>query len=199
MKAAASVDVPPPRGRPFDRDLDGYVLEATIAEISARGIAGASLDAIAARAGVSKASIYKRWPSKDALCVGAIASLHTEIAVPNTGDPRRDLETFIAGALRLGRRTASNRILPRLIGEMVDRSDLAAAFRAAVFEPRRRACLILLERAIASGALRADLDRELAIDLLIGPIMFRRLISGAPLPASLPHDLVTILFRAYHA
>jgi hypothetical protein len=66
-------------------------------------------------------------------------------------------------------------------------------------QPRRRACGILLERAIASGTLRSDLDRELAIDLLIGPIMFRRLVSGAPLPASLPHDLVEVLWRAYRS
>ncbi len=197
MKVLPPTTAPRQRGRPFDRELDTIILEATVAEISAHGIAGSSVDAIALRAGVSKATIYKRWPSKDELCVEAIASLHTEITPPDTGDPRRDLETFMAGAIRLGRRAASNRILPRLVGEIVDRSDLAEAFRTAVVRPRRRACAILLERAIASGALRADLDRELAIDLLIGPIMFRRLVSGAPLSASLPHDLVEVLWKAY--
>lgn len=197
MNVLPSAAAPRQRGRPVDRGLDKSILEATVVEISARGIAGSSLDAIAARARVSKASIYKRWPSKERLCVEAIASLHAEIALPDTGDSLRDIETFIAGALRLGRRSESNRILPRLIGEMVDRKDLTNAFRAAVVEPRRRVCMILIERAIAAGALRADLDRELAIDLLIGPIMFRRLISGAPLSASLPHDLVAALWKAY--
>jgi len=197
MAVLPPTTAPRQRGRPFDRELDTSILEATVAEISERCIARSSLDAIAMRAGVSKATIYKRWPSKDQLCIKAIASLHTEVTPPDTGDPRRDLETFIAGAIRLGRRAASNRMLPRLIGEIVDRSDLAAAFRAAVVQPRRRACGILLERAIASDALRSDLDRELAIDLLIGPIMFRRLVSGAPLPASLPHDLVEVLWKAY--
>ncbi len=197
MSVSPPPTAPRPRGRPFDRELDTSILEATVAEISERGIAASSLDAIAMRAGVSKATIYKRWPSKDQLCIEAVASLHANIIPPDTGDPRRDLETFIAGALRLGRRASSNRMLPRLIGEIVDRPDLADAFRTAVVQPRRRACGILLERAIASGALLADLDRELAIDLLIGPIMFRRLVSGAPLSASLPHDLVDVLWKAH--
>jgi AcrR family transcriptional regulator len=188
---------PAARGRPLDRQLDGRILKAAIAEMSARGIAQASLDAIAARAGVSKATIYKRWPSKDRLCVDAVSSLHTEIGPPDTGDPRRDLETLMAVAVRLGRQPSSNRVLPRLVGEMVDRDELAAAFRAAVLEPRRRACEILLGRAVECGALRADFDRDLAIDLLIGPIMFRRLISGAPLPDSLSHDLVEVVWKAY--
>ena len=196
MKSPVLEDLPL-RGRPFDRRLDRQILSATVAEVSLHGIAGASLDEIAARAGVSKATIYKRWPSKDALCVAAVASLHDEVAPPDTGDPRRDLEAIVAGALRLGRRATSNRILPKVVGEMSDRSDLATAFRAAVVQPRRRACATVLERAIRGGALRPDLDRELALDLLIGPIMFRRLISGAPLPASLAYDLVTVLWKAY--
>lgn len=187
------------RGRPLDRQLDGRILQATIAEMAVHGIVRSSLDAIAARAGVSKATIYKRWTSKDRLCIDAVASLHIEFGPPDTGDPRRDMETLMAGALRLGRQSASNRILPRLVGEMVDRTELAAAFRAAVLEPRRRACEIILGRAIDGGALRADADRDLAIDLLIGPIMFRRMISGAPLPDSLSRDLVEVVWKAYAA
>ena len=80
---------------------------------------------------------------------------------------------------------------------MVDRAGLAAAFREAVVSPRRRACAVLLERAFVDGELHADMDRELTIDMPIGPIMFRRLVSGAPLSSTLARDVVDLVWKAF--
>jgi AcrR family transcriptional regulator len=176
------------------------VLEATLELVAARGIAGASVDAIAAESGVSKATIYNRWGSKEELCLEAIRSMHEDVPEPDSGDARADVLMVLRDVLRPrgGKRMA--KILPRLVGEAADNRRLARAWRQQIIAPRRARLVRMLERAVEQGQLAEGLDSELAADLLLGPIFYRRLVTGGPLPADeLPEQLVNAVWAAFGA
>lgn len=157
------------------------------------------MDEIAAHSGVSKATIYQRWPSKDALCIDAIRKLQVELPELNSADPRKNCVTLLRDAIDMDE-GAAERILARTIAELPDHPDLAPILRARIVEPRRALCTEVLERAIEKRQLSKRTDIALAVDLLTSPIFFRRLISAnGALKAALPAKLVDAVWRAFAA
>jgi AcrR family transcriptional regulator len=185
-------------GRPRDGRTDRAILEATRELIAELGVYGFRTDDVAARAGVGKGAIYRRYRSKDELVTAAVAALvDAEIAVPDTGSTRADLLILMREAVALYRGSAAGRLMPNLIGSMAEKPDLAHAVRDGFLASRRGALSEVLRRGIERGDLRPDLDLELALDVLGGPLFYRLLVTGGPLDEQLAEGVADLILRGF--
>lgn len=191
----------PRRGRPRSRRTHELVLEATGRLLVERGVAGASMDGIAAEAGVSKATVYRWWPSKEDLIVDAVGHMRGDLrSPPCTDDPRADLvATLRDGLLRFEASEGGGRLFPRLLDASVDNPKVAETWRRRLITPRRQAIAAILGRAIEQGDLPAGLDLELAVDLLVAPIIYRLHVTGAATSAALAERLVAVVWAGLAA
>jgi AcrR family transcriptional regulator len=150
------------------------------------------MDAVAARAGVSKATIYRRWSSKEALVLDAWMACYPVEAVPDTGSLTGDLIAHsrqFRDAVTTG---VFGRVLPQMVAAARVNEDLAEVFRRLVAERRARV-RVALDRAVERGELSAGVDLELVQDLLIGPLFYRTLMSGEPSSDELIAEVVAIV------
>jgi AcrR family transcriptional regulator len=169
------------RGRPRDETVDARIFEAVLHLIEEVGVRSVTIDAIAREAGVSKATIYRRWASKDDVIVDAIASLVTPVLLPETGDIREVLIAAMKRLQALLSSTAAGAVFPWLIGEIASGSEVGRRYAEAAVRPPRRLIATLIAQAIESGRLRQDLDVQLALDMVTGPVLLRRLLGdGEP-------------------
>ena len=166
-------------GRPRDARADRAILEATLELAGSVGLGALTMDAVATRAGVSKATIYRRWCSKEALVLDAWMGCFPVEEVPDTGSLKGDL---IANArvLRDAVSTGTfSRVLPQMVAAARVNEELAEVYRDFVAQRRART-RVALERAVVRGELTAGVDLELVQDLLTGPVFYRALMSGEP-------------------
>ena len=184
-------------GRPRDPRADRAIVAATLELIAEVGVSDFRMDDVAARAGVGKAAIYRRYGSKDELVTAAIAGLVSEIAVPDTGSTRADLLALMRDAVKVYRDPLHAGVMPALVGAMRTRADLARAVREGFLAGRRDALRAVLERGVARGDLRAGLDFELALDVLGGPLFYRLLITGGPLDDQLVDGVTDLILRGF--
>ena len=185
----------PPRsaGRPRDPDADEAILTATLDLLAAHGYAGISTDRIAAAAGVSKATIYRRWASKDDLLVAAAQSLAREVPAPDTGSLRDDLAHIAQGLATVFAHPRTARLIAALAERMLHDERLATALRSGFLAERRDAARVALERARTRGEVRSDVDPELAVDLLAAPFYYRVLITGEAVDDALAEQVVEVV------
>ena len=176
--------------------MRGAAIEATLDLIAEHGVRGLTTAAVAERAGISKATMYRRWRSKEALVVDAVASLVSEIAVPDTGSLRKDVRALLRDAVRLYADSRPGRLIPDLVAEMARSPAVADAVRSGFLAQRRAALATVLHRARERGELRRDVDTDLCLDLLGGVVYYRFLITGGPLNRRLADDLTDALMRA---
>lgn len=185
------------RGRPRREAARGAILDATLGLLGEGGFQAATMDAIAARAGVGKNTIYRRWPSKEELLADA---LH-ELATPPVPAAHEDLYALLLAYLRDQERELADprvgRILPGLLGELESNPEFAAAWVDRVVRPRRRAIVEVLTGALERGELRAGVDPDVVADLLLGPPLLRLLFPlGLPdVPATYEDELLTTIWR----
>ena len=164
-------------GRPRSPEAHAAILRAALELAVEGGLRGLSMEAIAARAGVGKATIYRRWKSKANLFAEAIGSIAVNPEIPDTGSVAGDFAA--ASGAAVGRMAPEAfRVLPRLLADAADDPELLEGLQAALMRPRRAAIATILRRGIERGELRADLDLELVSDMLIGPMITRVLMSG---------------------
>lgn len=167
-------------GRPRSAEADQAILDAAVELFTEHGYDGLSMERVAERAGVGKATIYRRYPTKADLVLAAIACvIQDQESSPDTGSLRGDLEAI---ANRIIRKLTSDvgRMIAQLVAEISRDEDLAAAHRSYVAE-KRAMSKAAFRRAIERGEMDPDFDVELAADLLGAPFFYRRLLSGAPL------------------
>src|SRR5829696_1722324 len=187
-----------PIGRPRDERADRAILQATLELIAERGVHGFRTDDVATRAKVGKGAIYRRHPSKDDLVMAAVAALvDEEILVPDTGSTRVDLLTLMREAVELYRGSLPGRLMPKLVSAMAQRPELARTFRDGFLANRRTALSDVLRRGIERGDLRPDLDVELALDVLGGPLFYRLLITGGPIDEQLAENVTELMLRGF--
>jgi AcrR family transcriptional regulator len=185
-----------PRGRPRSARVDAAILDATLELLAEHGLEGLSIEAAAARAGVGKATIYRRWPSRDAMVAAAFRSVNASVRLPDTGDVRTDLVALLAEFQRVTLRSVPAAMMPRLMAAVLTRPELLRLFLANALAPRRAAVLDVLERARARGQLRPEADLDLAFGMIVGTVFQTALIGptdaiGAPdLPARLVDALL---------
>jgi len=167
-----------PRGRPFSAQTDQAILDATTALLAERPLSDIALDDIAARARVSKASIYRRWPSKGTLAFDAFMSDFLDRQpLPDTGHLDDDLLAALRNWVHTVDGTAAGRTLKGLIAEVQRDPELADAWRERFIGPVRARHRVMTDRAIARGELPPDADTDLVLDLLYGP-GYHRLLHG---------------------
>lgn len=172
------------RGRPRDEVARARILEAALELLEQVGFASTTTDAIAERAGASKATIYRWWPNKAAVLIEALReAVAQELPFPDTSDLRRDIRVQLENFVKLltGRR---GRIFKAFIAAAQSDTEVAAAFRSVWIQPRRATTKVVLERHQQSGRLAPDLDLDLVLDLLYGPLYFRLLVGHGTLTAA---------------
>lgn len=185
-------------GRPRDARTDRAILDATLELIAERGVYEFRTEDVAARAGVGKGAIYRRYGSKDDLVTAAIAGLVSEeIVVPDTGSTRGDLVLLMREAVELYRGSLAARLMPNLIGAMAQKPALAKAVRQGFLVGRRAALSEVLRRGIERADLRPDLDLELALDVLGGPLFYRLLVTGGPINEQLAEGVADLIMRGF--
>lgn len=168
------------RGRPRSAEADVAILAATLELADEVGINGLSMDELANRAGVSKATIYRRWRSKEELVLAALKSAMSPFDEPDTGKVRSDLSAYLTElADRFTVHTTSD-VLPHLITAGFHDEAIQASL-AEYVSNRRGPLQRILERAITRNELAADTDIDVLIDLFIAPFMYRHLLSRAPI------------------
>jgi AcrR family transcriptional regulator len=160
-------------GRPRSAEAEQAILEATVELFTTRGLAGLSVEAVAARAGVGKTTIYRRWPDKEELVLAAVTALKGPPPEPPGTSVRDDLTYLLR---RVGRRHAGGpwpALMSRLMSEAEAHPELAAeAWRRAI-GPRRAVLDRVLRRGVADGLIRPDADLELVADMLVAPVLGR--------------------------
>jgi AcrR family transcriptional regulator len=186
------------RGRPPSPGTDERILDAALAMLAENGYAGFRLQALAARAGVAKTTILRRWPSKAAVAAAAVERLALQtVDLPDSGTLRGDLHALLTSAITVFTH-GDGRFVPRLIRESGHHPEIADLLHT-VIHTRRLAYRRVLGRAIARHELDPDVDQDLLIDLLIGPIWTRLLITHDPITPALVDEIVDALTRAFPA
>ena len=164
---------PPPRPATGAAQLREHVTDtitaAVLDELAESGYGGMSMEAVARRARVGKAAIYRRWPSKQDMVERIVADLAFHaVPVPDTGTLRGDVNDYVTHATALRQDLRTTRIIADLSAEAIRNPRLAQAFNTALREPRRAAGAAMLRKAIDRAELPADLDIDLALDCLVG-------------------------------
>lgn len=171
----------PRRGRPRDPDADVRIREAAASLLLERGVDGMTVDAVAERAGVGKATVYRRWSSKDSLALAAVeALLGLEVRVPDTGSLLGDLTEVYEDLLRLAG-DDEGRAFFRLAAAEAGRDPRVGELYRISLANRLEVSGVIFDRAIARGELASDVDRQLVFDWPAGVIIMR-ILTNVPVP-----------------
>jgi AcrR family transcriptional regulator len=198
--AAGRREPHPGRGRPLSEDTERAILQATSELLAERGLAAMTIEEVAARARVGKASIYRRWPTKGTLAFDAFVTDFLERQpVPDTGSLRDDLLGLLRSWVRAVRQSTTGRTLKGLIGEVQRDPELADAWRDRFVAPLRRRLHAVLQRSIERGELVPDANTGLLLDLLFGPAYHRLLHGHLPLNDAFIEDVVAAVMAAVEA
>lgn len=188
-----------PPGRPRSERAHRAILRAANELLESEGFAATTVEAIAERAGVSKATVYRWWPNKAAVVMdGFLSTVSSEVPFPHTGRARDDIRLHMrrlteAFGGEIGRTVAA------LIAEGQADAELAEALRSRWLSVRRAEAREILELGIERGELREDLDPEVAVDVLYGPIYYRLLVGHAPLDEAFADALADHIFAGLGA
>lgn len=192
----AAIEVPRPPGRPRSAEADRAILRAAVDLLADEGYGGVTMEGVAARAGVGKATVYRRWPCKSALVVDAVtACCESGVQPPHTGAARDDLLVFVRGFLHHLRTSDAGRVMPALVAELSRSAELAQAFREGFVQPRRAKVLEAVRRGVERGEVRAGVDPELVADGVVAVLLHRFLVTGMEIDDELPERLVDMLWR----
>ena len=185
------------RGRPRSSQTERAILKAAGEIVLASGLDEMTIEGVAERAGVGKASIYRRWPSKGALAFDAVLDgiLATQ-PTPDTGTLEGDLVRVAENWVQLSNVRRGGRTVAHFIAEVQSDPGLAVAWRERFVDPIRKARRPIIERAIARGEIPAGSDPELIMDLLFGPLYHRYLNRHLPLTESFARGVARMVATA---
>jgi AcrR family transcriptional regulator len=166
-------------GRPRSAAADMAIIRATLELLVEHGYRALTMEQVRERAGVGKATIYRRYGSKEELVRAAAAHLNTGMPEPpDTGSVEGDFAEVVSSLLAGAQVSGALTFMPRMLSEVAQDAELRGIFYAALVQPRRDLLAAVLRRAIDRGEVRADVDIELAIDMIAGPIVYRVIITG---------------------
>ena len=182
------------RGRPRSEEAEEAILAATIQLLSEKHLRYISIEEIARKANVGKTTIYKWWPSKAYVALDAfLKKINRMVPMPDTGSVRNDIQEHCRSLISFYKSPAG-RILGQFVAESESDKELASLFRERFLRPRREAAGVIFDRGIQRGEIDKSVNRELVLDMIYGPTVFRLFIGHAPLEDNLADDIVTILF-----
>ena len=187
---------PRPRpGRPRSEESRTAVLRATSELLHEVGLRTMTTEEIASRSGASKATIYKWWPNKYAVAIDAFLSeMMAESRDPDTGSARADLTAVVRGLLHFYT-GPSGRVFAQLVGEAQADPSIQQELRTNLVDSRRELFRTIWDRGVHRGELRADVDPDAALDLVIGRALYRLMIGHAPLSDEAADALVDAAIR----
>jgi AcrR family transcriptional regulator len=169
-----------PPGRPRDAATDKAIAKATLDLLAEVGLHGVTLEAIAARAGISRPTLYRRFPNREAIVIAALLGAVRPLRDPNLGSTRADLFAMLSALVD----DLDERVGASVLGvHAALRSDpvLARPFRKQYLAPRAMVISAVLARGMERGELRSDLPADVLRDLIFGPAIYRLLITGKPM------------------
>jgi AcrR family transcriptional regulator len=169
-------------GRPRDPRVDEAIVGATLQLLADGGYTSLTMEAVAALAGVGKATLYRRYTGKEQLVIDAVATMSEPPEVLQGASVRDELVGRLEAIRRTSDSSLAGKLFPRLISASADNPELMRNYRRQVLEPRRGAFAAALRRGVDEGLVRADVDLDYAIDLLVGPMAYRNLIRTDPAP-----------------
>jgi AcrR family transcriptional regulator len=184
-------------GRPREERADRAILAAALELMAQHGVRDLRMDDVADRARVGKATIYRRYRSKDELVTAAVAALVSEITVPDTGSTRADLLELMRSAVEVYKGSVEAGVMPGLVEAMSRDAELARTVREGFLARRRAALRAVLVRGVDRGDLRTDLDVDLALDVLGGPLFYRLLVTGGPIDEQLADGVAELILRGF--
>jgi AcrR family transcriptional regulator len=180
----------PSAGRPRSEEVHKAILDATLELLIEVGFSALTVEGVATRAGVGKATIYRRWPSKLPLVIEAFSQL-PQLEEVDTGNLVDDLKKMLRSYLQLFYTTPLAAVLPSLAGERAHDPQLSERFDP-VIRDRRQPLVRALERAVGRGELSPDLDLDLAADLIVGPIAVRLFFTGGKVSPKMVGPMVDL-------
>jgi AcrR family transcriptional regulator len=191
MTADTAADAPR-RGRPRSEKARLAILEAAAELLLERGLSAVSMDAVAERAGVSKATIYRWWRTKETLALDALYNEWAGAPSPakSTGSLRGDLLALLRPWVRLASSRPYGRVISALLTEARTNPEFAAIYQSRFVEPRREQGRAIFRDAIERGEIPGNTKIEVALDMLYGPLYHRLLHGHAPLNDRFVRDVV---------
>jgi len=178
------------RGRPRCEKAHQCILDAAYELLQEVGFTALTVEGVAARAGVGKPTIYRRWANKAQLAMDAfLAAVNPELYFPDTGSAKEDFRGQMQQLLKV-MQSPRGEIIATIIGGAQMDAELIEAFRDNWLMPRRKDAKQVFKRGVARGELRKDVDLDVAIDLLYSPLFYRLLLKHAPLTEDFVDDLV---------
>ena len=180
-------------GRPRSEEAHRAILDAALELLVEVGYSALTVEGVAQRAGVGKATIYRRWPSKLPLVIEAFGDLPA-FEESDSGDLATDLEQILRSYLRVYNTTPLGAVVPSLAGELPHNPELMDLFTPVV-KQRRQPLMNALRRAAERGEIPADLDLDLAADLIVGPITVRVFFTPGKLSPKLVQPMVEMALR----
>jgi AcrR family transcriptional regulator len=183
-------------GRPRSAEADEAILQAAIDDFVEHGWDGLTIEGVAARAGVSKTTIYRRYQCRIDLLLAAARRLAQErAAVPDTGTLRTDLVALVDAWLHMVATTRTGQAIPMMVAATAKHPELAAPFREFLAE-RRAGWRVAIDRGVDRGELASTVEPELVIDLLVGPLFYRAFVSHEPFDPDAVTRLVDSVLHA---
>jgi AcrR family transcriptional regulator len=185
--------VPRPPGRPRNVAADREIVAATLRLLSREGYDGTSIEAVAAEAGVTRATVYRRYPTKADMVTAAVCEMAQAKDPGACGDPRSTLVALLRGFHECVGPNDGLGIAASLYLQRHEHPEMLDSFRERVIHPTRRQMEAVLELARDQGAIPADVDPETVIEMLIGSYLYRTL-SGRPIPKNWPERMVAAVW-----
>ena len=183
-----------PRGRPRSEKARQAILAAAGDLMLSGGLPAATMDAIAARAGVSKATVYKWWPSRGAVALdGFLDRVGGTLAIPAGLSAAEALTWQLDALIQIFRDTTAGPLMRALVAVAQTDPDIAGALRDQWLAPRRAVTLDTLRSGVQRGEIRDGLDLEAVMDELFGPVYHRLFFGHAPLSDDLAATMVAYL------
>lgn len=183
------------RGRQRSEESEGAILSAITELLRFKPLREISIEEIARKAGVGKATIYKWWPNKAYIAFDAFSKKLTEmVPIRDTGSAERDFKEQLRSLLAFFD-TPAGLVMRHFLAEGLVDPEFASLFRDRFIKPRREAIGVIFDRAVERGQIRRNLDREVILDLIYGPGFYRLLIRQEPLGRTTVDDMISALFR----
>lgn len=187
------------RGRPRSEESEEAILGATIQLLSEKPLREISMEEIARKAGVGKATIYKWWPSKAYVALDAfLRKTNRMVPTPDTGSVRIDILEQLR-SLMVFYRSPAGRILGQFVAESQVDPEFASLFRKLFLKPRRELVGVIFDRGVRRGEIEQHLNRELVLDLIYGPAIYRMMVGHGPIENKLADEMVSILFGGLYS
>jgi AcrR family transcriptional regulator len=169
-------------GRPRSQASHQAMLQATLTLLAEVGYDRMSIDAIAARAGVGKTTIYRRYRGKEELVADAIETIRAEVLIPNTGSLEGDIESLITQAAEMTLNPVGRKSVAMIISSACSHPKFAQVYWEKYLNPRRQAFEIMLDRAKVRQEIPSDLDSGLVFDAISGIMLYALIFQPTPDP-----------------